>query len=489
MRHLTTYCLLWLGLLSGLVLMSCEEELLTDVSDQPTLSADTLHMGTILLGNSSKTHILKLYNRCSGELRLTSISLRHATTSGFRMNVDGMNGTSFTNSDLLRIASGDSMFIFVEATFPAGDELMAYHNDWIDISCNQRTQSIVIDGTSMNVDQLHGATIERDTTWSSDGLNKQIYDSLVIPAGITLTITDSVTLYLHDKADIRVRGTLICEGTSSAHVTIRGDRLDKMFDNLPYDNLPSQWGSLYIDSTAAGCSFLYTDIHGMSGGIFIDSTDVQFHSCRIKNSDGNLLTCHMSRLKLYNSELSNAAGCLLDLYGGWNDVVHCTLANYNFAQAVTLPALRFSNIDTTQVRQTPLHHCLFQNTLVWSRWNEPRKTGGDVRPDYFRIIVDVDRLNRPVYADSIFNYTFDHCHLHANGTDDDDFIQTIWNEAPDGTIQDPKFRLIDTDNYSFDFRLQESSPAIKAGAAEGALLCPTNLDGEKRPEIPDIGCY
>jgi len=455
---------------------ACDDELATNPSDQPTLSVDTLHIGTILAGNSSKTYQVKLYNRCSSELKLSSIELRNAETSGFRMNVDGMNGTKFSNSDLLHIAKGDSLFIFVEATFPKEDLMNSYHLDYIDIRCNQRLQTVVVDAKCMDVLKLEGVVIDQDTIWPRC-LEVQVYDSLVIPQGITLTISDSSTLYLHDKTNLYVRGTLICDGKLGAPVTIRGDRTDKMFDNLPYDNLPSQWGSMYIDSTARGSKFYYTDIHGMSSGICIDSTDVEFNSCHIKNSDGNLITCHMSTMRLYNSELCNAAGALLDIYGGSHDVVHCTLANYNFSKSVSAPALRFSNIDTTMVRTTPLYHCLFQNTLVWGKWCDP-----DVRPDYFRIIVDVDNLGNCSYADSIFSYAFDHCLLRADGTDDDDFIQTIWN-------QDPKYKLIDTPNYAFDFHLEDDSPARKAGSAEGSVTIPFDLDGNPRPEFPTIGCY
>ncbi len=477
-----------LSLALSLAFTSCDDELAISPSDQPILSVDTLHMGMLLSGNSSKTYQVKLYNRCSGELKISSISLRNAETSGFRMNVDGMNGTSFTNSDLLRIAEGDSMFIFVEATFPSDGQLKTYHIDYIDIFCNQRTRSIVLDAESKDAVRLHGAVLDRDSIWPR-GVEAQIFDSLVIPQGVTLTLSDSSTLYLHDKANIYVRGTLICEGKLGAPVTIRGDRTDNMFDNLPYDNLPSQWGSMYIDSTASGCRFTYTDIHGMSAGIWIDSTDVVFNSCRIKNSDGNLLTCHMSRLTLHNSELSNAAGAILDLYGGWHDVVHCTLANYNFAKAVSSPILHFTNFDTTQIRLTPLHRCLFQNTLVWGKWSDPDKDGGDVLPEYFSVVVDVDRFNNPIFADSIFNYTFDHCMLHANGFDDKDFIQTVWNKTSDGNASDPKFKLIDTPNYTFDYHLQEDSPARGKGESAGARTCPLDLDGQTRGELPSIGCY
>ncbi len=451
------------------MLCACsDDDFSTSPSDQPTPSADTISMGLLLTGNSSPTYQLKLYNRCGNDLLLTSIALRGASDNGFRMNVDGMNGTSFTNSDLLRIASGDSMFIFVEATFPSdGTSATAQHTDYIDITCNGRTQSVVLDAQSKDVAKLRGEVVAADATWPS-GTEVQIYDSLVIPHGVTLTIGDSSTLYLHDKADIRVYGTLRCEGALGRPVTLRGDRTDWMFDNLPYDNLPAQWGSLIIDSTATGCLFRHTDIRGMSDGIRLDSTDVTFDACRLKNSGSHLIACRMTRLTLRNCELSNASGALLNICGGWHDITHCTLANYNFAAAVTRPALCLDNISANGERAQPLHECVIRNTIIWGRWNDP----------------DVSLPEKTALAGDITSYRFDHCLILAEGgTDDNDFIATVWN-------QDPLFALIDIPNYSFDFHVQSESPAIGAGAANGAAICPTDLDGKTRAaDAPTIGCY
>lgn len=463
-----------------LLLVSCsDDDLATAPDQQPVCSADTLHMGMILAGNSSPTYQLKLYNRCSKELRLDGIRLRNAAESGFRINVDGMNGSEFMDRDLLRIPEGDSLFIFVEATFPPAGNGLTTHYDYLDILCNSRQQSIVLEAQSKDVLRLTGEVIQADQTWLR-GQEIQIFDSLVVAEGVTLTLEDSVTLYLHDKADIRVRGTLVAEGRQEAPVVIRGDRTDNMFDNLPYDNLPSQWGSLYIERSARDCRFEWTDIHGLSTGIHIDSTRVTFNSCRLRNSDGNLITCHMSDLQLLNSELSNASGSLLDLYGGWYDIAHCTLANYHFASVIRQPAVHLCNIDTAQAWVTPLHRCNFLNTLVWGRTFNP-----DVYPEYYPIALDFDALGRPVLADSVFSYRFDHCLLRAEGYDDDDFIQTLWN-------QDPLYRLIDDDNYTFDFRLQPESPALGAGASLDSigLRLPHDLDGMPRDgSRPSVGCY
>lgn len=443
-------------------------------------------MGTVLCGNSSKTYLVKLYNHCDGDLRLSSISLRNAETSGFRMNVDGMNGTQFTNSDLLCIAQGDSLFIFVEGTFPMGDNPVnmprVEHKDYIDIVCNNRTKTVILTATSQNVEQLTTVVIDQDSCWSTVELDKQIMDSLIIEQGVTLTIDSGVTIYLHNKAGIRVAGTLICQGTKECPVIIRGDRTDNLFSDLPYDNLPAQWGSMLIENTAKGCSFVHTDIHGLTDGIVLDSTDVLFESCRLRNSDGNLLTCRMTELRMKNCELSQAAGALLDIRGGKDSIIHCTLANYNFNRRIKREAVCLCNMDTAQGRYTPLEECYFLNTIVWGRrYDKEPDINLTINLTYYKVPVGSSN-GKTQYADSVFSYTFDHCLLRISGTDDDDFIQTAWNT-------DPLFKRLDDSNYDYDFHLKSSSPAIGNGNGKGSLLCPKDLDGNLRLAIPTIGCY
>lgn len=66
-------------------------------------------------------------------------------------------------------------------------------------------------------------------------------DTLKVEAGATLTIPAGTTVYFSQKAALDVYGTLRCEGTADNPVTLRGDRLDKMFKYLPYDRVSGQW--------------------------------------------------------------------------------------------------------------------------------------------------------------------------------------------------------------------------------------------------------
>ena len=471
----------WLICLSALwMFAACSDDLDTGTSAQPKVSADTLDVGMLLAGNSSQTYGLKLYNRNSGEIRLSSIVLRNAGTSGFRMNVDGMNGSSFTNPDLLRIASGDSLFLFVEATFEARSGRS--HTDYIDVTCNGKTQSIVLKGECRDVEIWRTKTIDADVRVFS-GSEIQIYDSLVVAEGAKLILEDSVVLYLHDKADIHLYGTLICEGTAGRPVILRGDRTDKMFVNLSYDGLPAQWGNLYVHSSSSGNVWNWADIHGMTDGIRIEPGTIDteltedeeqritFRHCRISLSDSTLIRATGAQCRMEGCLLSNAGGALLNIQGGAWEIDHCTLANYCYTAWVTTPALCLTN-----PYDYPLWHCNVSNTLVWSKRCNPSVTpnASDVQLVYQEFISpDGSR------SDSIFHYRFDHCLLAANGTDDNEFISTVW-------AKDPLYLLLDDANYTYDFRLQAESPAI--GVATDSQL-ETDLDNTPWASKPAIGCY
>ena len=115
-----------LGLLSA-----CDD--LDNYSTNPShtleLSQEVLHLDTILTGVGTSTHILKVYNRHKDPLLISSIQLADAGNSGFRINVDGIKGTSFTD---VEIRQKDSLFVFVEATrFPQDSDEPIFKRDSI----------------------------------------------------------------------------------------------------------------------------------------------------------------------------------------------------------------------------------------------------------------------------------------------------------------------------------------------------------------------
>ncbi len=74
--------------------------------------------------------------------------------------------------------------------------------------------------------------------------------------------------------------------------------------------------------------------------------------------------------------------------------------------------------------------------------------------------------------------------LGVGGSDDDHFISCLWNE-------DPLFETVRNDYY-FNYRLKEDSPAISAGNPDYVTpQCLIDMDGINRLEWgnPTLGAY
>ncbi len=78
--------------------------------------------------------------------------------------------------------------------------------------------------------------------------------------------------------------------------------------------------------------------------------------------------------------------------------------------------------------------------------------------------------------------TFRRCLLKSAGTDDDNFIDCLWDTDP--------MYYTERSEYIFDYRLRPDSPA--AGAASIDLMDPaaeTDIYGTPRLPAPDLGAY
>ena len=504
-------------ILAVATIASCSDDILTDAGAQPAFvlnDSGCYNLGILLTGHHTATQKLMLYNRHEGELELTSIRLRGGDSSIFRINVDGMAGTDFVNPDFLHIARGDSLYVLLEASFAGQqDERDVLREDYLDILCNGRVQSIRLVVTTRDVEELVRPVIATDTAWLQGGLDKLIIDTLTVQPGATLTICPGVTLYLHDHASIEVYGTLRIEGETNAPVTLLGDRTDRIFDNLYYRDMAAQWGGIRFHPGSTSNLFRYADIRGMTSGIVVrqDSTDTHFlgeapvgqyvtadpkryaygpdflsderqqlivRNSLIMNSDSSLIAATNSNMIIENSCLMNSAGALLELAGGAYDVTHCTLANYNFWAAFSRADVVLRNYeaptDTTRLWR-PLYRCNFTNSIIYGQ------SGFDPNIDANGYAAFVDEAGQPV--DSIFSYRLDHCLVHStSGFDDDDCIAILWDA-------DPLYRLIDMPNYVCDPHLQPESPCVAAGEPRTLNRLPLDRDGRPRPPQPAMGCY
>ena len=84
----------------------------TSPSDILAFSTDTVNFDTIFTEQGTATRTLKVYNRSDKSLKISSINLAKGSASGFIVNVDGLSGTSFNDTE---IRGQDSLYIFIIA--------------------------------------------------------------------------------------------------------------------------------------------------------------------------------------------------------------------------------------------------------------------------------------------------------------------------------------------------------------------------------------
>ncbi len=276
-------------LLSSVLISSCsdDEQMTTDHSAQLSFSQDTVSFDTIFSGITSPTERVRVYNKNDKGLRIKNVRLESGGTSGFMMNVDGQNGTSINDVQVLK---KDSVFLFVKVNIPTISAMKPTKiTDTVIFTLESGVQQkVVLEASGQNMKPLTGKVLEEDMVMSADEIPYVIYDSLVVAKDASLRITEGTTLYFHNGASLIVHGSLKIEGTQEKPVTLRGDRLDRMFDYLPYDRLENQWGGIYLFPTCKECDINYADIHSGNYGLVCDG---------IKG-----------KVKLANSVIHNVAG-------------------------------------------------------------------------------------------------------------------------------------------------------------------------------------
>ena len=459
--------------LPSLVFTSCddEEHYTSSPSALLTFSEDTVRFDTVFTTIGSTTQLFKVYNRGKASLMISTIRLAGGGSTGFRVNVDGVSATSFTDVELRR---GDSLYVFVEVTVNPRDEDNPFQiRDSLQFFLQSGIcQQVQFEAYGQDMVPLRGETFMADTTLTGDR-PYVVYDSLVVGRGVTLRMSEGTRLYFHDKAYVRIRGTLLAEGSVERPVVFRGDRLDNIFSYLPYDRLDNQWGGIIIDALSYGNQLNFVDIHSGGWGIRCDSADAALNKLTIENSvihnvAGDALSAVNGRLWVGNTELTNAGGHCLRVRGGDVQVVYSTLANF-YPWAYRGAALSLSN------EWCPLTRADFRSCIITGYSSNELMLWPTSAPDSLT-----------------FNYRFDHCLLNvpADSIQGDRYVEVRIDSVEHEVSRIANFPLIDTDIFYYDFSLDSLSQAVGAGNPEDALnLYPLDRLGRSRleDEAPDAG--
>ena len=448
------------------VTVSCISD---DFSDSPSdilaFSTDTLRFDTVFTGVGTPTARLKVYNHASKAVNISSIRMR-SDDGIFSMNVDGVSGKTFEN---VEIRARDSIFVFVECLIPeSGDSRPFKMEGLMDFVTNGVTQSVCLEAYGQNVRRLRGVSLEADAVFTSE-MPYVVFDTLRVAEGATLTLKPGTRLLFHDKGMLQVDGRLLALGETGSMVSMRGDRLDDVLPDTGYEILAGQWQGVRFGPSSFGNRMEYVEMQSTVHGVVVDSCGVSDRdrltlvNSWLHNSQGNVLRAEHSRVDAYGCCFSDAGEAVVWLRGGEHKFVQCTMANYYLFAISPESILTLSHLtreDSSGISD-PLMKASFENCIIYGI--TPPLTPGDLE-------------ETDVYMRNVL--------LGVDGSDDDHFISCLWDE-------DPLFETV-RDEYLFDYRLKDDSPAIGAGNPEFVVpLCLKDMFGVDRLEWgnPALGAY
>ena len=404
----------------------------TDASHRLIFSRDTVRMDTLFSGVPSTTYSFWAYNRSGDGIRIRTVRLDRGNQSGFRVNVDGTFINPVGND--FEVRDGDSIRVFVEITSQENlqPEAQLVEDNLLFTLESGVVQRVNLRTYSWDAEKVTNKEVTTDETIESSMPLVVYGKGISVEKDATLTIRNT-TLYFHDGAGIDVKGALVLE-----NVLLRGDRLDHMFDYLPYDRVSGQWRGIRVYPKAEGITINDSEIHSAMTGLECDSTVVTIQSSIIHNCKGFGLYAHDSNVHLENSLFSNTLNDCVALYGCEAGINQCTMAQFYPFSANRGVALRFT------ITKKPMLLNVY-NTLM---------TG------YPEDVVMGEKGSKE--DDPELNYYLENCLLRTPALQDTERIKdVIFEKSSDAVQGKAHFMLFDDYKFIYDFRVLETSPAYE----------------------------
>ena len=458
------------------VMTGCQDDdsFSTNVSNILSFSADTVKLDTVFSAVPTTTRTFWVHNESGDGIRCTNIRLERGNQSGFRVNVDGvyLGSESGYQASEVEIRKGDSIRVFVELTSPVNGRNKPWlvEDNLLFLLESGVTQKVNLNAYSWDAIKYRNLHITNDTTLTGDR-PIIVYGKLTVEEHATLTLAAGTTLYFHDGGGIDVYGRLCSQGEAGKEVILRGDRLDWMFDYLPYDLMSGLWDGIHFYETSYDNVMEFTDLHSSFNGIVCDSADVEKQKLTLKNMtvhncQGKGLSTVNCKVTAENCQFTNTLYECVDILGGDVTMNHCTLAQFYPFDSNRRPALNYYSSATM-----PLLRMDCINSIV-TGYPEDVVMGA------------TENENIP------FNYRFISSILRTPAVEDaEHIIDVIFENVEDtASVQgDKHFKLVDINTQHYDFHLDSLSPAINKGSKDYPVS--DDRDGKARDDQPDMGCF
>lgn len=466
--------------LSSFVFHSCiDEKISSDPSLRLSFSKDTLLFDTVFTTIGSSTSKIMVYNPNKKNVNISAIGLGMGAESPYRINVDGEQSfnNQFTNIEL---RANDSLFIFVEVKVdPQASNAPVFIKDSIVFLTNNNQQDVKLIAYGQDMTILKNHKILSDSTLT-DEKPYLIYGDMVVDSAKTLTLQAGCRLYFHDRASLVVYGNLIAEGTREKPILLRGDRTDKIFEDIPYNLVSNQWGGVLLLSKEGNHSFNFVRMNSGYVGIFFSNSDRNFRpklkieNSRIHNFLKYGLVVQNGDVLVENSEISNTGAYSVYLNGGKHRFIHSTIANYfNSTDVRIQPSGKEGNaaVMIMELNRIIPMETEFLNCVVAGSGNSEFEILSRFEPEYHGI--------------------FSHSYFKKEKPDPIPamFSNITWYSPKDTLFQNTFFSLKKLEYYNF---MPDSiSPIRDIADKEISELYPIDLNGNNRLEDgkPDAGAY
>ncbi|MFY7964650.1 MAG: choice-of-anchor Q domain-containing protein [Chitinophagaceae bacterium] len=449
-----------------IVFSSCKKDgFITSADAILRTSEDTLHFDTVFTSLGSTTQYLKIFNANDSKLKLTSVTLMGGTNSFFKLNVDGLPGTSFSNIDL---EANDSLYMFATVRIdPNAANLPFLVRDSIKIEFNGNTKWIQLQAYGKNARFMNNVVVTQDSAFTNDK-PIVILGSLVVNQNKKLTIQKGTQIYIHPNAPIIINGTLNAIGDTAQNekIVFQGIRIDE-----PYRDYPGSWPGIYFMENSKDNLLQHCIIKNSYQGVIAFSPSINslpkltLNECIFDNIYDVAIGGTNTNIKGRNCLVSNVGYGLYALSGGNYSFDHCTFVSIsNYYLSHKKPLITLSNTNENDVTYNPLNATI-NNSIVYGE-------GGFVDDE----VVTARKASTP-FTVSMTNILYKHKTVPADIT----FNNVI-------TTTNPEFNSIDYSKRIFDFTLKNISPCVDE--AIGSTLS-FDLKGQPRNvgAAPDLGCY
>lgn len=417
-----------------------DEVLSTSANDRLRFSEDTVFFDTLFTTVGSITKRLIVHNPNQNRVRVSSISLAGGGNSPYSIIVNGRNGPSLSDIDIL---GNDSIYILIKVLIdPSNQNLPFLVSDSILFNTNSNKQKVLLESYGQDAHFFTKETLPCNSVWTNDK-PYVLYDTIDIAVGCELKVEAGCKIYMHNAAAINVKGKLTIEGSLHDSVLIASDKLDaSAVDDL------GQWGGIIFQPTSSGNSISWTTIRNATTALVLmpvadadTIAELSLDHVFLLHASKGLIDAAETDLNGSNLVISHCPKASFKHSGGcgvWNQ---CTFANYSSGFFRDEPNMILgSNTGTLKM--------YVSNSILW----------GDKTDE-------ISAISSPQL-----------------------FLQSsIWRSAYTGTSSNilntsPLFK----NTSQFNFSLTSTSPAIDLCTPRGIT---DDIIGTPRDATPDAGAY